>query len=73
VAEPDVRDVRRHAVDQRDFQIPVELVGFAECKTQRHADQCQTFSRRSEPFSASGASSRSHDDQIPGNGWRERS
>src|SRR5487761_1117990 len=38
VAEPDMRDLHRdrHAVDQHDLVAPVELVGLAWRKAQRH-------------------------------------
>jgi hypothetical protein len=43
VAEPHMRDLHLHghAIDQNDLLAPVELVGLAGGKAQRHKGRCQ--------------------------------
>jgi len=52
VAQPDVRHLHgdRRAVDQHDLVRPVELVGLARCKAQRHIGFCRRRSALGAPL-----------------------
>ena len=51
VAEPHMSNLHRHgdAVDQHDLMAPVELIGFARIKTQRHKSRCRSRTAPTPP------------------------